>query len=123
MYQQRNNIRRGYFGETAACKYLTSLGYKIIERNFKKRYGEIDIVACQGKTLVFVEVKTRRGTSFGTPEEAITPWKMSSLIKSAQYYKLIHPNSPDAMRIDLISIHLNDAYEIEKIQHYKNISQ
>lgn len=112
----------GFLGESKAASYLASQGYKILERNFKKRYGELDIVAIDGKTLVFVEVKTRKSGKFGSPEEAITPWKLQSLVKSAQYYKLLHPNLPDAMRIDMVSIHLLPNNQVERIMLYKNIT-
>ena len=84
-------------GEDKACEYLKKLGYKIIERNFRKGYGELDIIAIdstEGKgneILVFVEVKTRSSNQFGTPLESITYCKLKELIKTAQFYKLIHP--------------------------------
>ncbi|MBM3283088.1 YraN family protein [Candidatus Gottesmanbacteria bacterium] len=118
----RSNQSLGFLGETAAASYLISQGYKILERNFKKRYGEIDIVALDGKTLVFVEVKTRKSNKYGTAEEAITPWKLRVLIKSAQYYKLIHPNLPDSVRVDFISVYLSIDNKIEKVKLYKNIT-
>ena len=68
------------FGEDKACEYLKKLNFKIIERNFRKGYGEIDIVAIDssdrsGQVLVFVEVKTRTSNAFGSPLEGITYWK------------------------------------------------
>lgn len=123
MPNPKSNLHLGYFGETTAAKYLSSLGFKIIERNFKKRYGEIDIIALDGQTLVFVEVKTRKGAKFGTAEEAITPWKMQALIRSAHYYKLLHPKLPESMRIDVVSIQLLNDREVKKITLYKNITQ
>lgn len=116
------NKNLGRLGEELASNYLRQKGYKIIETNFKKRYSELDIVALDGQTLVFVEVKTRIGTKFGTPEEAITPWKLKTLIKSCQYYKFIHKNLPEAMRIDVVSVLLSSYEEIEKITLYKNIT-
>lgn len=118
----KNKQSIGFLGESKAALYLASQRYKILERNFKKRYGELDIVAIDGKTLVFVEVKTRKSGKFGSPEEAITPWKLRSLIKSAQYYKLLHPNLPDAMRIDMVSVHLLPNNQVERIMLYKNIT-
>lgn len=60
-------------GEDAACSFLRKLNYKIIDRNFRRGYGELDITAVDGNTLVFIEVKTRISDNFGTPFEAITP--------------------------------------------------
>lgn len=120
--KKRNNLKLGALGENAAANFIVSLGYRIINRNFQKRYGEIDIVALDAKTLVFVEVRTRKGDKFGLPEETITPWKLRTLIKSANYYKLLHPNSPDMMRIDLVAISLSSADEVVRIKLYKNIT-
>lgn len=116
------NKNIGFFGEELASKYLLSRKFKILERNFAKRYGEIDIVGLDGDTLVFVEVKTRLGNRFGTPEESITPWKLRSLIKSSQYYKLLHPDLPDSLRIDLVAVALASESEVASINWYKNIT-
>jgi len=109
-------------GEELAVSYLRKKGYKIIERNFRKGYGEIDIVAVHENTLVFIEVKTRTSNSFGSPLEAITYWKLKSLIKTAQYYKMIHPKLPDSLRIDAISVTLSSNNTQGNIEHIKNIS-
>ena len=112
-------------GEDKACEYLKKLGFKIIERNFRKGYGEIDIVAIdqseKEKVLVFVEVKTRTSNSYGSPLEAITYWKLKSLIRTAQYYKMTHRNLPDALRIDAVSVLLN-GNNVESIELTRNIS-
>ena len=109
-------------GEDKACEYFRKNGYKIIERNFRKGYGEIDIVATCKDTLVFVEVKTRTSGSFGSPLEAITFWKLKSLIKTAQYYKMTHPKLPDSLRIDAVSVILTHDNKVESIELTKNIS-
>lgn len=114
-------------GEDKASEYLKKNGFKIIGRNFRKGYGEIDVIAIDSsnskeKTLVFIEVKTRKSNSFGSPLEAITPWKLKSLIRAAQFYKLIHPNLPNNMRIDAVSVNLSSNNEVENIEHIKNIS-
>lgn len=109
-------------GEDLACQYLKSLGYKIIERNYKKRFEEIDIVAVYDNILIFIEVKTRTSHLFGTPLEAITPWKLKSLIKGALYYKLVHKNLPESMRIDAISIDMSETGKVPSIEHIKNIT-
>ncbi|MDO8658693.1 MAG: YraN family protein [Candidatus Levybacteria bacterium] len=121
-----NNIPLGKLGEDLASKFLEKKGYKIIDRNFKKRYGEIDIIAIDSSektpVLVFIEVKTRTSSEYGSPLEAITYWKLKSLIKAAQYYKLTHRNLPDGLRIDAVSIKLGYNGETESIEHVKNIS-
>lgn len=108
-------------GEDAACNFLKKLGYKIIDRNFRVGYGEIDIIAIDNNVLVFVEVKTRSSDNFGTPFEAITPWKLRPLIRTAQFYKQTHKNLPDSLRIDAIGVKVIGA-DIESIEHIKNIT-
>lgn len=107
-------------GEEMAANFLKKLGYKIIDRNFRARNTEIDIVLVKDKTLVFVEVKTRTSEKFGTPLEQITYWKLKSLIKAAQYYKMTHQKLPEAMRIDAVSVDLSS--KEPKIEHIQNIS-
>ncbi|MBI4078855.1 MAG: YraN family protein [Candidatus Levybacteria bacterium] len=115
-------------GENLACNYLKRKGYRIIERNFRKGYGEIDIVALhpaglgQAQVLVFVEVKTRTSDLFGPPLEAITPWKIRTLVKTAQYYKLLHPQLPDSLRLDAIGVDFF-SNPSPKIEHVKNITE
>ena len=108
-------------GEDKACEYLKKIGFKIIERNFRKGYGEIDIVAIDQDVLVFIEVKTRTSIQFGTPLESIAYWKLKSLIKMAQFYKMTHRNLPESLRIDAVSVILN-GNEVQNIELTKNIS-
>lgn len=109
-------------GENLAAQYLYDKGYKVIDRNFRRRNGEIDIIAIFGKTLVFVEVKTRKSSKFGTPLEAITPRKLRDIIRTAEYYKHSHTNLPDLLRIDAVSIVLNQFNKADKIEHAENIT-
>lgn len=114
--------RTARVGEEKACKFLQKEGYRIIERNFRIGYGEIDIIAVNKDCLVFVEVKTRTSDKFGSPLEAITPWKLKSLIKTAQLYKKLNPKLPDSLRIDAVSVKLVNGQEIEDIEHIENIT-
>lgn len=109
-------------GEDLASEYLRKRGYKIIERNFRKDYGEIDIIAIFKDILVFVEVKTRASNNFGTPFESITHWKLNTLLKTAQFYKLKNPKLPDALRIDAISVTIDKVGGSSEIEHIENIS-
>ena len=122
----RAKIDQGNRGEQFAVEFLASLGFQVIERNFRIRGGEIDIIAIDasygGKTLVFIEVKTRSTSDFGSPLEAIGYYKMRSLIKATQFYKLKHPKLPDLMRIDAVSVILNDEGQLMDIELVKNIS-
>lgn len=101
------NQTLGVLGEDIAASYLRKHGYKILARNYKARYGEIDIICLFQDILVFVEVKTRSDNAYGTPEDAVTPRKLREVIKTAEYFKLIHPELPDALRIDVIGIQLD----------------
>jgi putative endonuclease len=109
-------------GEDLAAKYLQKKGFKIIERNFRRSYGEIDIIAVQGRTLVFVEVKTRTSDIFGTPIEQIPSYKMHALVKTVEYYKVTHKNLPELMRIDAIGITLDSFGGIKELEHKENIT-
>lgn len=117
----------GKKGEGIATLYLQNQGYKIIERNFQKRYGEIDIVAIDhlagsGETLAFIEVKTRSTNEFGSPLEAITPWKLKALVRSCHFYKSLHPELPESLRVDVVSIQVSPSGGVEKIELVKNIT-
>lgn len=114
----------GKKGEDEAEKFLTRKGYKILERNYRKQYGEIDIIAIDTNkkepVLVFIEVKTRTSSQFGLPLEAITPWKLKPLLKTAQLYVVSHSKLPELQRFDAISIILLSSGA--KIEHMENIS-
>lgn len=112
----------GEIGEDAAVAFLVSKKYKILDRNFKIRYGELDIIAIHKNTLVFVEVKTRRSGFFGSPLEAITFWKLRSIRKAALYYKMVNKHLPEQLRMDAISVLLRFDDTVESIQHVENIT-
>jgi putative endonuclease len=112
----------GKTGEDLAVSYLLSHGYSLVERNFKARYGEIDIICTKDNTLVFVEVKTRIGNRFGTPEEAVTSKKLHEVIKTAEYYKLTHKNVPDALRIDVVAIDMNGNQQMTRLNHIESVT-
>jgi putative endonuclease len=112
----------GLKGEDLAEEFLRKKGYQIIERNFRAKGGEIDIVAIEADTLVFIEVKARSTNEFGSPLEAITYWKLKSLIRTAQFYKLKKPKLPEAMRVDAVSITLDQRNDLKSIELVKNIS-
>lgn len=123
---QNNNFHRkrlGAIGEDLACEYLLNHQYTIVERNFQKRYGELDVVAVKDRTLIYVEVKTRIGRKFGLPEESVTPRKLAEVTRTAQYYKLLHPELPDRMRIDVIAIELETDETLKSFRHIENVTQ
>jgi putative endonuclease len=116
-----NKTAIGKYGEDLACAYLKKAGYKIIERNFRIRGGEIDIIALDRQTLVYVEVKTRSSHQFGLPEESVTYHKLRFLERAAKFYRLQRKNLPDLERIDVVSIDLSGSEP--QIKLIKNVSQ
>lgn len=114
-----HNQKLGQTGEDLACDYLINKGFVLIQRNFKARYGEIDIIVKEKNTFVFVEVKTRRSDAFGAPEEAITRKKLSEVIKTAQFFLQINNLHNVSWRVDVISILFSDA---SVIKHFANIT-
>ena len=107
-------------GERFAREYLEEKGYKIIEQNYKTKYAEIDLVARKGKELVFVEVRTKKGEDFGTPEETINNKKLRKLWGNAKAYTAWEKwHGP--YRIDAICIVLRYDNTMERINHYENI--
>ena len=110
----------GTFGERVAIAHLEEKGYTIRETNFRVREGEIDIVAVQGDTLVFVEVKTRRGDAMGTAKESIGWRKAQSLLLAAQAYEERHKDLPPGRRIDVIAIDLDPDGELLSVEHIES---
>lgn len=111
----------GKKGEQLAADFLRKKNYKILERNFKKRYGEIDIIALCEETLVFVEVKTRFSEKYGSPEESVTPWKLRQIAKTGQFYKLLHPELPDLLRIDVVAVEFDHLDKLIDIRLLENV--
>lgn len=107
----------GKLGEEFALTLLQKNGYKILEKNFKTKVGEIDIIAVDNDTLVFVEVKTRWGKKFGLPQEAVGPRKLSRVTRASQFYTLTHPNTLKKQRIDVVAVEMNG----KKVEHSKII--
>lgn len=99
-----NKIEFGRAGEEQAVRYLKSLGCVILERNFRCRYGEIDIIAMDGDTLCFVEVKTRRRTDYGLPCQAVDARKEMHIRRCAYVYTETHTLAYSSMRIDIVEI-------------------
>jgi len=97
----------GAFGERVAAAHLEAKGYRILARNFRCREGEIDIVAEDGDSLVFVEVRTRRGDAFGSPAESVTEAKERRLLTVARAYLQQHNDVPPNQRIDVVAIKLS----------------
>ncbi len=109
--------KKGLQGEHLARVHLKAKGFKILESNFNTKIGEIDIIAKDRDTLVFVEVKTAKGVKFGSPLGWIPEWKQKKIIRTSQVYLKIQRNSNIPVRFDVIAIesdgkvcHIQDAF-------------
>ena len=102
----RRRVAFGKTGEDLACRELERRGYAILARRYRRRIGEIDIVCRDGKTLVFVEVKTRDGEAFGAAAEAVTAAKRRRIAALAAEYVSRHRLSDQPCRFDVISIQM-----------------
>ncbi len=117
----REKIELGRKGEEIALKYLTDKGYQLIARNYRfKRFGELDLIMQDGKYLVFVEVRTKKNTIFGTPLETIDYVKRCQICKMAQLYFTKEKIPEDTFcRFDVVGIVLPDNEE-PKIEHIQD---
>ena len=94
----------GSAAEDAAAVYLTAQGLQLLERNYRCRFGEIDLILREGRTLVFVEVRYRRNRDFGGAAESITAAKRERLLKAARHYMSSHKQFPEC-RFDAVLMH------------------
>ena len=120
MLSDINKKKIGDIGENYAVKYLKKKRYKIIERNFRSKTGEVDIICSKKDTLVFVEVKARSNSRFGTPAEAVNYYKQKKIILCTKYYLMKHKISNMNIRFDVIEIFLDNNYKLLDINHIEN---
>jgi putative endonuclease len=114
-----DNKTLGERGEAIAAAYLKGQRFTIIERNFRCKGGEVDIIARDGKTLVFVEVKTRRTLTFGPPQMALTPFKQRQISKAALTWLAKKKQFNASARFDVIAIIAPD-HQVPEIEHIRN---
>jgi len=107
----------GDLGERLAEQHLLAKGYVIRERNFRIREGEIDLIAENNGTLVFVEVRARRGSRMGTAIESLTPAKQRRLVALAEAYGQLHEDLPNDQRIDVIALDLSVGGQLLSVEH------
>ncbi len=115
-----NHKEIGNLGEEIAAKSLEEKGYSILERNFRCRFGEVDIIARDEDTVVFVEVKTRRGRKYGEAEEAVDYRKQKKLRQLAEYYLMKHHHVSPKCRFDVCSVYLDQNNQIEEVKILQN---
>lgn len=109
--------RLGEFGERLAVQHLEAKGYRIVERNYRTREGEVDIIACAGDVLLFVEVKCRRGNAMGSAVESLSRAKQRRMVALAEAYGTDSQGLPDGRRIDLIAVDLAPDGRLLSLQH------
>ncbi|MEO6881619.1 MAG: YraN family protein [Mycobacteriaceae bacterium] len=113
------NVRAalGAWGEQVAVDHLRAQGLVLLDRNWRCRDGEIDIVVTDGTTVVFVEVKTRSGTGFGRPEEAVTHRKLSRLRRLAQRWLAEHRLGWVEVRFDVVAVLADRRTGVSELEH------
>ena len=116
----RRRVGLGRGGEHLAHTWLEAHGMRVLAHNWRCPYGEIDLVADDHGTLVFVEVKTRRGDRLGAPEEAITPAQRRHMVAAAQAYLLAHEREDALYRIDVLAVQLSPTGTLLEVRHYPN---
>lgn len=115
--KQDPRIGTGQTGEDLAVCYLENQGYTIVERNYRKRIGEIDIIARDGECLVFIEVKTRSNRRFGSPFDAVDFRKQQQISRVALAFMTQHRFGEVPVRFDVIGVHLEESPRVELIKN------
>lgn len=110
----------GTRGEKIAVKFLKKNGYKILQRNYNARFGEIDVIGYDRGTVCFIEVKTRQSQSFGPPELAVTQAKRNHIIKAAQKYIRENKLEDVCCRFDVVSVQLSNDGKSQEVSLIKN---
>lgn len=107
--------RLGRRGEELAARRLLAEGYRLLQRNYRCAAGEVDMVAQDGECLVFVEVRTRRGDSWGTPEESVTRAKQLRLVQVAEHYLAEHEAWDADWRIDVVAVDMDGRGRLRRL--------
>jgi len=115
-----DKIARGKLAEDAAVQYLQSQGYRIVERNFRSLLGEIDIITEHEGYLVFVEVRSRRGSRFGLPQETVNSTKQGKVRRMATQYLKLKGAWQRPCRFDVVGVILNQADNIQSVELIKD---
>ncbi|WP_300856927.1 YraN family protein [uncultured Clostridium sp.] len=110
----------GKYGENIARDFLINNGYKILDMNYRNRYGEIDIISIKNDIIIFCEVKSRYTSSFGNPIEAVTYYKQKQIIKLSEMYLLYEKYNNYNVRYDVIEVNFNKLNNNFKVNHIKD---
>ncbi|SDZ02498.1 putative endonuclease [Proteiniborus ethanoligenes] len=112
-----SNIETGILGEKLAYNYLSNNDYTILEKNFRAKVGEIDIIAKKNEVIVFIEVKTRNNNNYGRPYESVNYRKQHKIVWTAQSYINLKKLSNYQFRFDIIEVYLKPNIRINHIQN------
>ncbi len=115
-----NRRDTGILGEKLAKDYLKQRGYKILETNYRCPHGEIDIIARDKESLVFIEVRTKTSSAFGSPEESITAAKKEKLRETAYHYQQTRDSLPPSWRIDFVAVELDHGGKPSRIELFES---
>ncbi|MFT4396283.1 YraN family protein [Gordonia lacunae] len=120
--------RRGHIGrlgEDVAADYVASLGWTVLERNWRTRYGELDLVAADGSILVIVEVKTRASRTYDDPVMAVTPTKLARMRRVARLWLAAQDRGWSQIRFDVVSVRLDQAapddFARARVRHHRGV--
>jgi putative endonuclease len=119
MQEKGGNSSLGVLGESIATTFLRGVGFSIVEQNFRCVCGELDIVARDGRSIVFVEVKCRRNKIYGPPQLAVTPFKQRQISKAALVWLSKRRLYDAEARFDVVAIVLHE-HDLPEIEHIRN---
>lgn len=117
-----SRIGVGVRGERVALERLTREGYRLVERNFRTKWGEIDLIMRDKKTLVFVEVKAKTGEEFGTPEQMVGTKKLRQVVRIGEMYS-DREVWEGGVRVDVVAIVFDKIGKVERYNHYENVTE
>lgn len=119
--KKTNNKKLGSIGEDISANIIREKGFTILQRNFRCKTGEIDIIACDNQIIIFIEVKTRTSKQYGTPEEAVDYRKQRRLKMLAEIYLANNNMMGCYCRFDVYSIYMNsDCDEVKAVKIFEN---
>ena len=109
----------GIIGEEVALSFLSGLGYQLLEKNYRSRFGEIDLIMQDGRVLVFIEVKARRSTLYGVPQEAVGAVKQAKIRRVAEQYLQYKGKEDCQLRFDVVAVRFHKTGNCT-IDHFKS---
>ena len=116
--------QEGMWGEAFVANYLRDKGWTLLASGYQCRFGEVDLIALDGETLCFIEVKTRSNLRMALPREYVTPAKQSRIKKTALFYLQQHPKYTDVFcRFDVAEVYAENGHEQAHVEYWENAFQ